>query len=176
MQDRDGRTTPGSAWKVCWQRSKDKETGEEEREAVHKIGQEEVEGARVWGGGEFEEGKAVEKGKIRAWFRNIRRFKMDNSNVHNVVHINEIKNRMWRQSRMYGVAVSGLADTGLPVGPGKQDHLSLLHKAGQMGAQARRHWGGDRMRWTVSNAGEGKGEETGMLGGGTSVAVHEKWN
>ena len=96
----------------------------------------------MWGGDEFEEGNAVEKGKIRAWFGNIRRFKMDNSNA---AHTNEIENRMWRQTRRYGVAVLGLADTGLPVGPGKQDHLSLLHKAGQMGAKARRPWRGDRM-------------------------------
>ena len=43
------------------------------------------------------------------------------------------------------VAVSGLADTGLPVGPGNQGHLSLLHKVGQVGSKARAHW--DGMGW-----------------------------
>lgn len=94
----------------------------------------------------------------------------------NVAHISEIENRMWKQTKAYGVAVSGLADTGLPVGPGKQDHLSLLHKAGQMGAKARKHWGGDGMGWSVSKAGEGKREGKGILGGGTAIAVHEGWN
>ena len=84
----------------------------------------------------------MEKGKIRAWFGNIRRFKVDDRNV---AHISKIENRMWRQTKAYGVAVSGLADTGLAVGSGKQDQLSLLHKAGQMGSKTRAHWGGDGM-------------------------------
>ena len=72
--------------------------------------------------------------------------------------------------------MSGLADTGLPVGPWKQDHLSLLHKAGQMGSKARAHWGGGGMGWSVSKAGDGRGEDKGMLVGGTAIAVHERWN
>ena len=32
------------------------------------------------------------------------------------------------------------------------------------------------MGWAVSKAGEGNGEEKGMLVGGTAVALHEEWN
>ena len=70
----------------------------------------------MWGGDGFKDGEAVEKGTIRAWFGNMRRFKVDDSNV---AHISEIENRMWQQTKAYGVAVSGLADTGLSVGPGQ---------------------------------------------------------
>ena len=115
----------------------------------------------------------MEKGKIRAWFGNIRRFKTDDSNV---AHISQIENRMWGRTKAYGVAVAGLADTGLPVGPGNQGHLSLLHKAGQMGSKARAHWGGGGMGWSVSKAGDGRGEDKGMLVGGTAIAVHERWS
>ena len=116
--------------------------GEGAEEAQRDAEEGEEQGARLWGGDEFEEGVAVEKGKIRAWFGNIRRFKTDDSNV---AHISQIENRMWERTKAYGVAVSGLADTGLPVGPGNQGHLSLLHKAGQMGSKARAHWGWDGM-------------------------------
>ena len=59
----------------------------------------------MWGGDGFEDGEAVEKGKIRAWFGNIRRFKVDDRNV---AHISEIENRMWKQTKAYGVAVAYL--------------------------------------------------------------------
>ena len=119
-------------WKDFWQRTEKKERGEGAGEVEPDIEEREEKGARMWGGDEFEDGAAVENGKIRAWFGNIRRSKVDDTNV---AHTNEIENRMWKQTNAYGVAVSGLADTGLPVGPGKQDHLSLLHKAGQMGSK-----------------------------------------
>ena len=45
-----------------------------------------------------------------------------------------------------------------------------------MGDNARSHWGGDGMGWSVSKAGEGKWDEKGMLVRGTAVAVHEDWN
>ena len=32
------------------------------------------------------------------------------------------------------------------------------------------------MGWSVSKAGDGKGEDKGMLVGGTAIAVHERWN
>ena len=175
--EKEGRTGQGSVWQAWWQRIRKKKTGAEagdgDQDTDQNIGENEVKGARMWGGDGFKDGKAVEKGKIRAWFGNIRRFKVDDSNV---AHINEIENRMWKQTNAYGVAVTGLADTGLSVGSGKQDHLCLLHKAGQLGAKARMHRAGDGMGWSVSKAGEGRGEEKGMLVGGTAIAVHEKWN
>ena len=52
----------------------------------------------IWGEDEFEDGAAVEKGKIRAWFGNIWRFKMDDKNV---AHISEIESRIWKQTKAY---------------------------------------------------------------------------
>jgi hypothetical protein len=140
-----GRGDQVQKWKDFWQRTDEQgreEGGEEGRDAEES----EEKGARMWGGDDFDEGIAVEKGKLRAWFGNIRRFKVDNSNV---AHISQIENRMWDRTKAYGVALSGLADTGMSVGPGNQGHLSLLHNAGQMGAKARAHWGCDGMGWSV---------------------------
>ena len=95
---REGQHEQGRVWKDWWQRTRKKKMGERVGEAEQDIEEREVKGARMWGGDEFEDGEAVENGKIRAWFGNIRRFKMDDKNV---AHISEIENRMWKQTNAY---------------------------------------------------------------------------
>ena len=76
-------------WQAWWQRTRKKKTGAKAGDADQDIGEKEVTGAMMWGGDGFKDGEAVAKGKRRAWFGNIRRFKVDDSNV---AHISEIEN------------------------------------------------------------------------------------
>ena len=76
-RDTQGQSEQRRVWKGWWQRTRKKKTGASVGEADQDIEESEVKGARMCGGDDFEDGEAVGKGKIRAWFGNIRRFKVD---------------------------------------------------------------------------------------------------
>ena len=59
-----GQSGQGRVWKDWWQRTRKKKGGARVGDADQDIAEREVPGARMWGGDGFEDGEAVEKGKI----------------------------------------------------------------------------------------------------------------
>ena len=64
QRDKRGRGDQAQEWKDFWQHTEEKERGKGDGEVKRDTEEREEKGARMWGGDEFEDGAAVEKGKI----------------------------------------------------------------------------------------------------------------
>ena len=64
IKEAEGLSGQGRVWKDWWQRTRNKKVGARVGDEDHDIEEREVTGARMWGADGFEEGEAVEEGKI----------------------------------------------------------------------------------------------------------------